>query len=637
MRFLVAPGRSDAFPTIIAALTHPAPEGESRIVDVAPGIHRTDGLTIWGPGVVIRAAQGAGSVVINCSADFMFKCQKDVTLEGLVLRGWGKESLMQVSSGQLRVVGCDVQASGVCAVEAWGGSHVMIHGSTVRQGSLAFSDCTFDIADTVVFDSPGNSIGLVNAAQGTAERITVSKCHGNNAVFTSSGSSILLSGCILSDSPDVRSLVGVDHAEVRLRDTRLEKSSGGIVATSGKVTLEDCVISGCDSGLTLVDESILDTIGTTYVTGADFAIITDQSSVLSEQGLMLGESTLADRAHFRQCNNDTFELTWCDPVSRHAHGGRYKLDDEGHATDYQEIFFPLSPEEQQERLDTLLNELDTMVGLTEAKEQVRGIINIVQLSKLRVEQGLPPISGVRNLVFLGPPGTGKTTVARLYGQLLTILNVLSSGQVIEVSRQDLVGQYLGETTQKTAAKIKEAMGGLLFIDEAYSLSRKYGAGKDFGLEAIDTLVKEMEDHRDDLVVIVAGYDREMKDFLESNSGLASRFGAQIHFAPYTISELALILSQFARSEDFIIRDESMTEIEKVFAVNRDRFTQGNAREVRKLFDSMKQAQATRILASMTPGQPPVRADLMELLPEDMKGWLQSMADGSGEVSNDRTA
>ncbi|WP_229073864.1 right-handed parallel beta-helix repeat-containing protein [Actinoplanes sp. DH11] len=266
-------------------------------------------------------------------------------------------------------------------------------------------------------------------------------------------------------------------------------------------------------------------------------------------------------------------------------------------------------------VDRLLTELDSMIGLAGVKGEVRALIDEIQVNEWRRGAGLSVGAVSHHLIFTGAPGTGKTTVARIYGQLLKALGVLPHGQFREVSRRDLVGQYIGHTAEKATSVFEAAMGGVLFIDEAYTLARAGGAAADFGQEAIDTLVKLMEDHRDQVAVIVAGYTREMADFLDANSGLASRFAKTLEFENYGPDELVRIADRIARNDDYVFAAGVPTALHEHFsAVERDR-NFGNAREARKLLEGMRKAQSGRLRAM---GRMPSRDDLRTLMLDDLR-------------------
>ena len=271
-------------------------------------------------------------------------------------------------------------------------------------------------------------------------------------------------------------------------------------------------------------------------------------------------------------------------------------------------------EEKKPDLEELMEQLDALVGLTEVKKDVKSLMNLIKVRKLREENELPVPPMSLHMVFMGNPGTGKTTVARLMGGLYAAIGALSKGQLIEVDRSGLVAGYVGQTALKTQQVIQSALGGVLFIDEAYSLSS--GGENDFGREAIETILKAMEDHRDDLVVIVAGYSGPMKDFLSSNPGLESRFNKYFYFPDYTGEELLAIFQGQCRKNGYVLTDESEKAAAALFnALYEERGENfGNGRDVRNCFEDTVVRQSNRVAAMENPS----KEDLMAILPEDLE-------------------
>ncbi len=273
------------------------------------------------------------------------------------------------------------------------------------------------------------------------------------------------------------------------------------------------------------------------------------------------------------------------------------------------------PEEEvapPEKLEDLLAELDGYIGLEVIKEEVRSLINMVKVYKLRREHDLPTAELSLHMVFSGNPGTGKTMMARLMSRIYHSLGILSKGQLVEVDRSGLVAGYVGQTAIKTKKVIDKARGGVLFIDEAYALNGK--SENDFGQEAIDTILKAMEDHRDDLVVIVAGYTELMEDFVHSNPGLESRFNRFMFFPDYSVEEMMGIFDMRCKGSCYTLTEDARPLVRDYIAEeSADQESFGNGRGVRNLFENIVVAQNNRLakLESVT------REQLMELTADDV--------------------
>ncbi|MCA1030158.1 stage V sporulation protein K [Bacillus timonensis] len=262
---------------------------------------------------------------------------------------------------------------------------------------------------------------------------------------------------------------------------------------------------------------------------------------------------------------------------------------------------PVKVQSKHSALKEIEDALSTLVGMDEMKKMVKEIYAWIYVNKKREEQGLKPGKQALHMMFKGNPGTGKTTVARLLGKLFLQMNVLSKGHLIEVERADLVGEYIGHTAQKTRELIKRAMGGILFIDEAYSLAR--GGEKDFGKEAIDTLVKHMEDKQHEFVLILAGYSKEMDHFLSLNPGLYSRFPLVMEFPDYTVDQLIDIANRMMSEKEYKFSKEAEWKLkDHLLSIKSSSSTQtafSNGRYVRNIIEKSMRSQAMRILINET--------------------------------------
>jgi len=267
-------------------------------------------------------------------------------------------------------------------------------------------------------------------------------------------------------------------------------------------------------------------------------------------------------------------------------------------------------------MEELMAKLDELVGLDEVKQSVHSLVNLVKVRKLREENELPNPPLSLHMVFTGNPGTGKTTVARILSGLYKVIGVLSKGQLIEVDRSGLVAGFVGQTAIKTTETVTSALGGILFIDEAYSLAPEVGNGNDFGREAIETLLKLMEDNRDDLIVIVAGYSEPMRRFINANPGLESRFNRYFEFADYNGDQLGEIFDSMCKHSEYDLTEDAQTfannHFQMLFITRDSNF--GNARDIRNFFEKIVSVHSDRVSKL----EAPTREDLKTITLEDLE-------------------
>ncbi|MGP4016894.1 right-handed parallel beta-helix repeat-containing protein [Saccharopolyspora sp. 5N708] len=546
----VSPEQRGALPTIRDALDA---ADSGAIISIAPGEY-DEQITIRGQQVVLAAREPGTVTITSPLRDQPTVSVTDGTVEfsGLAVHSTA-DSAIRIVGGKAKIVDCSASAGFAAAISVARGADVELRGVEVTSAQYGL---------------------IIENADGMVE------------------------SCAFRDTVDDAVIVRLG-ARATLRHCTVEGSGfrGIYMYQAGNSSIERCDISRTgDAGIAVADQTspnivecwVHDTQGAGITVGRGCGGVIEDCRVenTAPPGVLID-----DGARTQVRRNDSAIAK--PPVGAQASG---------------------SAQQDQEQIDTLLAELDGMIGLTGVKAEVRALIDEIQVNEWRRSEGLSVSTVSNHLVFTGAPGTGKTTVARVYGKLLQALGILPNGRFKEVSRRDLVGQYIGHTAEKAASAFDEARGGVLFIDEAYTLSRSSGGGADFGQEAIDTLVKLMEDHRDEVAVIVAGYTEEMRQFLDTNPGLASRFAKTLEFENYTPEQLVQISGHIAGSDDYLLGEDLDVALLEWFAqIERDQ-NFGNAREARKLLERMRKSQSTRLRGL---GRRPTREDLRTLTLDDL--------------------
>jgi SpoVK/Ycf46/Vps4 family AAA+-type ATPase len=536
---------------------------------------------------------------------------------------------------------CTVTDTAAAGVLVGGGSDPVFSKCrfrTTAKAALVVTDAAAGTFDRVDVRGTGqHGIEIRSGANPLLRQANVAGCRGHGFTVTGDGRGRIEDSVVEgAGSAGIRTATG---GFPDVRGTRFTGSAevGVLVASGGRCVLRECEVTGSGTGGVVVEDGgdisvsrslVQESHGTGVMladgaqgrlTACEIAANEGDGIVVgSSQSVLVRDCTVRDNhgAGLRR-TVQTDMLTVENLTSR---GNSQPNAYERAAAMAQAAPAPAAvtagsaDSPQSAAVDPLLRELNSLVGLAGVKQEVSRLVHLHALARRREQAGLPSPPMARHLVFAGPPGTGKTTVARLYGKILAALGVLRTGQVVEVARADLVAQYIGATAIKTTEKFDEAAGGLLFIDEAYTLSASSGGtGPDFGREAIDTLVKLMEDRRDEVVVIVAGYSHEMRTFLASNPGLSSRFSRTIEFENYDPAELVQIMELICGSQSYVLEHETRAALESYFKqIPRDG-SFGNGRAVRKLFEEMVGLQAGRL--AMMPDA--TVADLTTFKPEDL--------------------
>ncbi|MFI2782375.1 right-handed parallel beta-helix repeat-containing protein [Streptomyces sp. ALB3] len=471
----------------------------------------------------------------------------------------------------------------------------------------------------------GDGIAATRDARGRAEDCEIVRPKGAG-VRVASGSTLYLAGGGVSDTA-TSGLVVEDGGNVTVRDFRVEMSGeeGVVVAAGGELTANRTAVHAAKGhGFLLREGALASLSGCESTGGAQDGFRVESTAPVSLVNCLARENEgggLVQTAPGERLAVDGLNSTGNGKRDAWGTGSAENTDPAGSGA---------ADGPSPDRADGPLGALNALIGLENVKQQVRTLVNLTQLAQRREQLGMPAPPMSRHLVFAGPPGTGKTTVARLYGAILAELGSLRSGHLVEVSRADLVAQVVGGTAIKTTDTFQRALGGVLFIDEAYTLTADSGnGGADFGREAVDTLLKLMEDHRDDVVVVAAGYSREMESFLGSNPGLASRFSRTVEFENYSVPDLVAIMDSMCAQHQYELGEGTAEALAAHFgAMPRDAGF-GNGRAARGVFEEMVDRQAVRLSA-----QPQVsERDLRLLLPDDVSATAAATA-GSAVPDDD---
>ncbi|HUZ24178.1 MAG TPA: right-handed parallel beta-helix repeat-containing protein [Streptosporangiaceae bacterium] len=603
----------------------------------------------------IHDTYDVGVLVASAARPVLEDCEiRDTGSHGMVLTGeadpvvrrcsitrTGGEGISLVGRSRGAFTDCtvaDTAAAGVLVGEASDPMFSKCRFRGTAKAALIVTDAAAGTFDRVDVRGTGqHGIEIRSAANPLFRQATVTGCRGHGLTVLEDGRGRIEDSVVEgAEAAGIRTATG-GYPDVRGTRFVGSAAAGVLVAARGRGVLRECEIVGAGTDGVVVEDggdiSVSRTLvhesrgaGVVLAEGAQGRLTAceiaanegDGIMVASSQSVVLRDCTVRDNRGAGLRRIVTSDMLTVENLTSRGNAEPNAFEQSVMMAQATAPAAPTvvesAPGNGNGTVEPLLRELNSLVGLAGVKQEVSRLVHLHALSKRREEAGLSAPPMARHLVFAGPPGTGKTTVARLYGKILAALGVLRTGQMVEVARADLVAQYVGATALKTTEKFEESCGGVLFIDEAYTLSSSSaGGGPDFGREAIDTLVKLMEDRRDDVVVIVAGYSHEMRKFLSSNPGLSSRFSRTVEFENYEPAELVQIMELICQSHSYALEHETRAALAMYFEhVPRDA-SFGNGRAVRKIFEEMVGRQAGRL--AMMPDAS--IADLTSFQPEDL--------------------
>ncbi|MER7752800.1 right-handed parallel beta-helix repeat-containing protein [Kitasatospora sp. NPDC097643] len=576
------------------------------------------------PGVAVeqeaRAELRRVTVSGSAAVDAYLTSRGETVLAGCAFEGSAGQAV-HVAGGAAPVLrGCTVDGAADTGVEVTGGARpvledVRITGAPV--GLRVTGAGSIVVADRLtVRDAATTAVRLADGAAAELDRLTVSGTAGDGvradggaelalreAEITLAGGHAVdlagrstsgrLTGVRLGTTGGGRGLGVLDGASVRLADSMLD-GCPAVVGEQGELAAHDSEFTGSGAhGVQVLAGGSFTAVGC-RISGARGHGVDVRAGARAD----LGNCTVVDNAGdgVRSAGPDGSALVHDSDVRDNGTAARPEPGARGDGAGADGA----RPADGTGAVPGLpgtgpLAELDALVGLESVKREVTGLINLNRMTQRRQEMGLPMPPMSRHLVFAGPPGTGKTTVARLYGAVLAELGILGQGHIVEVARADLVAQIIGGTAIKTTEVFTKALGGVLFVDEAYTLTNQSrGTGPDFGQEAVETLMKLMEDHRDEIVVIVAGYSEQMDQFLASNPGMASRFSRTVEFPNYEPAELVTIVRGLCAKHCYELTGDAVAALTRHFEDVPKGPTFGNGRVARQVFETMISNQASRL-------------------------------------------